>query len=126
MSEIPADLKYTKEHEWLKPQGDGTALTGITDYAQQRLGDITFVELPGSGDEFKQGDVFGVAESVKAASDLYMPVSGEILEANAGLEDNPEKVNESPYGEGWLVKIKMSAPEEAGTLLDAAAYKKLL
>jgi len=121
---IPSNLKYTKEHEWLKLLDNGEALIGITDFAQQSLGDITFVELPESGDTYETGASFGVVESVKAASDLYMPVEAEILEVNAALEDAPETVNQSPYEEGWLVKVKLLEPAQSEGLLDAAAYEK--
>ena len=126
MSEIPADLKYTKDHEWLRPEGDGTATVGITDYAQQSLGDVTFVELPEVGATLAKGDAFGVVESVKAASDLYMPVSGEVLAINTSLEDEPEKVNSSPYEEAWLVKIKLTAPAEVDELLDSGSYEAMV
>lgn len=126
MSEIPADLKYTSEHEWVKDLGNGEALIGITDHAQENLGDVTFVELPAVDDNFAAGDTFGVVESVKAASDLYLPVSGTILEANDALEDAPEKVNQSPYGEAWLVKVALSDASELDGLLDAEAYRELV
>lgn len=126
MSNIPSDLKYTKDHEWLRDEGDGTATVGITDYAQSSLGDVTFVELPEVGAEYGAGDAFGVVESVKAASDLYMPVSGEIVEINSALEDSPESVNTDPYAGAWIVKVKLSNPEEVAELLDAAAYADLV
>ncbi len=126
MSQIPEDLKYTKEHEWLKPLGDGTALIGITDYAQQSLGDITFVELPSSGESFAEADVFGVVESVKAASDLYLPVAGEVVELNAALEDAPETLNEDPYESGWLLKVKLDEPNAVDRLMSADDYRKHL
>lgn len=125
MSEIPADLKYTKDHEWIRDLGDGQAVIGITAHAQESLGDVTFVELPSVGDSFAAGDTFGVVESVKAASDLYMPVSGEIVEVNEALADAPELVNQSPYAEAWLVKVKMSDSGELESLLDASAYGDL-
>lgn len=120
MSNIPADLKYTKDHEWLKLEGD-VATVGITDHAQQSLGDITFVELPTVGDSFEAGDSFGVVESVKAASDLYMPVAGEVIETNEALEDEPERLNDDAYG-AWIAKIKVSDPASVDALLSAEAY----
>lgn len=120
---IPADLKYAKTHEWVKIEGD-TATIGITQFAQEQLGDLTFVELPEVGDVLNQGSEFGSVESVKAASELYAPVSGEVLEVNEALEDAPEKVNESPYDEGWLLKIKISGEPEG--LLDADAYSAVV
>lgn len=123
MSKIPGDLKYTKDHEWLKLDGD-EAIIGITDHAQSALGDITFVELPSVGDSFSAHDTFGVVESVKAASDLYMPVSGEVTAVNEALEETPESVNDDPYGEGWIAKIKLGDTSEIEGLLDAAAYEK--
>jgi len=125
MSSVPEDLRYTKEHEWLKPAGDGLAIIGITDYAQQSLGDIVFVELPKSGSKFAAGATFGVVESVKAASDLYMPVAGEVVEVNSALESMPEMVNQVPYAGGWMLKIKVTEPSSISKLLDAAAYAKL-
>lgn len=126
MSNIPSDLKYTKDHEWIRLEADGTATVGITDYAQSSLGDVTFVELPEVGATFSAGDAFGVVESVKAASDLYMPVSCEVIEVNEALEDAPESVNTDPYGEAWIAKIKLEDPSEAEALLDAAAYSELV
>jgi glycine cleavage system H protein len=125
MSTIPEDLKYTKEHEWVRIDGD-TAIIGITDYAQESLGDITYVELPGVGESLGQGDTFGVVESVKAASDLYMPVSGEIIERNESLDDAPETVNSDPFGGGWMLKVRISNPSEVEGLLDAAAYADVI
>lgn len=122
MSDIPDELKYTKDHEWLRLEADGTATVGITDYAQESLGDITFVELPPVGDSFEPHSTFGVVESVKAASDLYMPLKGEVVAVNEALEDAPEQVNNDPYGEGWIVKIKLADAAAAESLLDAAAY----
>lgn len=124
MSEIPQDLKYTKDHEWVKMNEDGTALIGVTDYAQESLGDVTFVELPEVGDTFDAGEAFGVVESVKAASDLYMPVSGEIVEINESLDDEPEQVNSSPYSDAWLIKIKVDG--DTGDLMSADDYAKLV
>ena len=121
---FPADLKYTKDHEWLKPAGDGTALVGITHYAQDALGDVVFVDLPEAGDAFAQGEEFGTVESVKTVSELNMPSAGEVLEVNATLADHPEAVNEDPYGKGWMVKIKLTGP--LADLLDAKAYEALV
>jgi glycine cleavage system H protein len=125
MSNIPADLRYAKSHEWLKVAADGTALVGITDYAQSSLGDITFAQLPKVGAALKAGEAFGVVESVKAASDVYAPVSGTVLEVNKALDANPEKLNQSPYGEGWMMKLKLANPADANALLGAADYGKL-
>ncbi len=122
---IPADLKYTKDHEWLKPLGGDEAIVGITDFAQNSLGDITFVEVPEVGDSFAAGESFGVVESVKAASDLYMPVDAEVVEVNEALEDSPESVNTSPYEDGWIMKIKITNPDSLADLLDAAAYEEI-
>lgn len=117
----PADLKYTKNDEWVRIEGD-IATVGITDYAQDQLNDIVYVELPDAGASFDKGAAFGVVESVKAASDIYLPLGGTVTEANKALQDNPELINSSPYGEGWLVKIKMKDAAEAGDMLDATAY----
>jgi glycine cleavage system H protein len=125
MSNIPADLRYAKSHEWLKAAADGTALVGITDYAQSSLGDITFAQLPKVGAVLKAGETFGVVESVKAASDVYAPVAGTVLEANQALDANPEKLNQSPYAEGWMMKLKLANPADAAGLLSAADYGKL-
>lgn len=125
MSNIPADLRYAKSHEWLKVAADGTALVGITDYAQSSLGDITFAQLPKVGTVFKAGEAFGVVESVKAASDVYAPAAGTVLEVNKALDANPEKLNQSPYGDGWIMKLKLANPADAGGLLNAADYGKL-
>ncbi len=121
MSNIPADLRYAKSHEWLRPAADGTALVGITDYAQSSLGDITFVQLPKVGATLAAGATFGVVESVKAASDLYAPVACTVLEVNGDLDSAPETVNREPYGSGWMLKVKLAGPVPAD-LLDAAAY----
>lgn len=126
MSDIPAQLLYTKDHEWLRTGSDGTAVIGITDYAQESLGDITFVELPNVGGSFGSGDTFGVVESVKAASDLYLPVDGEVLEINEAVDDNPEILNQDPYNEGWLVKIRVSDSEQLSELMDAPAYRAIV
>lgn len=125
-SNIPTHLKYTAEHEWLITAEDGVATIGITDHAQAALGDITFVELPVVGDSFAAGDTFGVVESVKAASDLYLPVSGEVVAVNEALEDAPEALNDDPYGEGWIVKVKLANPAELDALLDAGGYEQTL
>jgi glycine cleavage system H protein len=124
MSDVPENLKFTKDHEWLVQDNDISFVVGITDHAQDSLGDVTFVELPEIGTSFSRGEVFGVVESVKAASDLYMPVGGEILEVNEELGDSPEKLNESPYGDGWIIKIKSNANEELSSLLTADQYKE--
>ena len=122
MSLVPDNLNYTEEHEWLKIQEDGQARVGITDYAQDSLSDVVFVELPEVGDQFTRGDVMAVAESVKAASDIYAPISGKIVSINEKLEESPELVNESPYEFGWMVLIE---PEgEVNGLLDAASYRE--
>ena len=125
MSNIPADLKYAKSHEWLQPAAAGTAVIGITDYAQNSLGDITFVQLPKVGTTFRAGETFGVVESVKAASDVYVPVTGKVVEVNRALEANPEKVNQSPYGDGWMLKLELANPAETAGLLSAEDYRKL-
>ena len=122
---IPDDLHYTKDHEWVRLEGD-TATVGITDFAQGELGDIIFVEFPSVGDAFNQGDPFGTVEAVKTVADLFIPLSGEIIAVNTDLEEAPEKVNNDPYGEGWMVKVKLSNPGEGDELLDAAAYKDLI
>lgn len=122
MSSVPSDLRYAKSHEWLKPAADGTALVGITDYAQSSLGDITYVQTPKVGAAFTAGQAFGVVESVKAASDLYAPVGFTVLEVNKALDQAPETVNQSPYENGWMMKVKLSDPAEASSLLDGAGY----
>ena len=118
----PENLKYTKEHEWVKAEGD-TAYIGITDHAQHELGDIVFVDLPKQGVTLTKGQVLGSVESVKAVSDIYAPVSGEVLEANAALAQTPEKLNEDPHGDAWLVKVKLTVPAEINDLLNAADYQ---
>jgi len=125
MAEVREGLRYTRTHEWVRVEGD-TAVVGVTDFAQSELGDITYLELPQVGTAVKQGDSMGVIESVKAASDIYAPVSGEVVEANQAVVEKPELVNQSPYDEAWLVKIKLSAPEELEKLMDAEAYRKFL
>ncbi len=125
MSNIPADLRYAKSHEWVRAESDGSVTVGITDYAQNSLGDITYVQVPKVGATYKAGDVFGVVESVKAASDLYLPVAGTVLAVNAALESAPETVNRAPYAEGWMLRLKPVDAAAAGALLDAAAYEKV-
>jgi len=126
MSNIPSELKYAKSHEWLKSGADGTALVGITDYAQNSLGDITFVQLPKVGAVLKAGETFGVVESVKAASDVYAPLAGTVLEVNKALDANPEKVNCSPYADGWMLKLKLANPAEVSALLSPEDYGKVI
>lgn len=124
---VPEELRYTAEHEWLREEGDGTVTVGITDHAQAELGDVVYVELPAAGDEVAQGASFGVIESVKAASDLFAPVSGAVTAVNGALEAAPQQVNEDPYGAGWLLKLNPARlAEEGGALLTAAAYRQLL
>lgn len=122
---LPQDLKYTKEHEWIKIDGT-VGLVGITDHAQGELGDVVFVELPAAGKVVKQGDSFGTIEAVKAVSDLYAPVSGTITEVNGALNATPELVNKEPYGAGWMVKITLANPDEVKGLMDAAAYQAMI
>lgn len=117
--------RYTKEHEWIDAQGD-TAKIGITDYAQHELGDVVFVELPSAGAKLQKGKSFGSVESVKAVSDIYAPVSGEVLEANGELQNKPETINNDPHGAGWLVKVKLADPAEVTALMDAAAYEAFI
>lgn len=121
---IPAELKYTKDHEWAKIEGD-VITVGITEYASGELGDVVFVELPEPGDSVAKDDSFGTIEAVKAVADLFCPVSGEVTEVNNALEDAPETVNKDPYGEGWMVKIKLSDTSELDALMDASAYESL-
>lgn len=122
---IPSDLKFTKDHEWVKIDGD-TATVGITDFAQSELGDIVYVDVDSLDDTVEQEEVFGSVEAVKTVSDLLMPLSGEVIEFNEGLEDAPENVNKDPYGEGWIIKIKISDTSQIDSLLDAEAYKELI
>lgn len=122
---IPAELKYTKDHEWAKVDGD-VVTVGITDYAQGELGDVVYVDLPDVGTEVSQNDTFGSIEAVKAVADMYSPVSGEVVDVNEAISDAPETINQDPYGEGWMVKIRISNPDELNSLMDAAAYKDLL
>jgi glycine cleavage system H protein len=125
MSNVPGTLRYAKSHEWLKAEADGTVTVGITDYAQSSLGDITYVQLPKVGAVLKQGAPFGVVESVKAASDVYSPVSGTVEAVNTALDAKPETLNADPYGAGWIMRLKAADAAEAGVLLDAAGYSKL-
>ncbi len=121
----PENLKYTKDHEWVKIEGD-EAYIGITDFAQGELGDIVFVEIETEGEELGQGDVFGTVEAVKTVSDLFMPVDGEVLEFNSELESSPEMVNEDPYEKGWMIKIRISDPAQLDDLLEAPAYQEVI
>ncbi len=123
MSEIPAELKYTDSHEWVREDEGGIATIGITDHAQEQLGDLVFIELPEAGSTLSAGDACCVVESVKAASDVYSPLTGEVIEVNELLNDAPETINDSPYDDGWLFKIKMAAETELDDLLDAEAYE---
>ncbi|RTE64983.1 glycine cleavage system protein GcvH [Amphritea opalescens] len=125
MSDIPSDLKYVASHEWIRDEGDGVVTIGITDHAQDLLGDVVFIELPEAGAEFATGDDLGVVESVKAASDVYAPLSGEIIAINGDLEDAPELVNSDPYGDGWFVQLRLSDTTELDDLLDADGYAEL-
>ena len=125
MSDMPADLLYTEEHEYLKKAGEaGVYIIGVTDYAQGELGDVVFVELPSVGDSFKRMDVFGTVEAVKAVSDLYCPVSGEIVAVNDALANDPGLVNSDPYGQGWMIKLRVSEESELDQLLGAQEYEK--
>ena len=125
MSEIPSDLRYRDSHEWVRVEGDGTVVVGISDHAQGELGDMVFVEVPEPGMSYDQGEACAVIESVKAASDVYAPLSGEVVEANGKLEDSPELVNSDPYGDGWLFKLLPSDASQIDGLLGAAAYAEL-
>jgi glycine cleavage system H protein len=122
---VPDNLKYTKDHEWIKLDGD-TAVIGITDFAQNELGDIVYVEIETEGEEVDAGEVFGTVEAVKTVSDLFMPVAGEVIEINEALESAPEKVNEDPYGEGWMIKISIKNSSELENLLTPEAYQELI
>ena len=122
MANVPEDLHYSKDHEWVRVEGD-TAVVGITDYAQDSLGDVVYVELPKAGDQFAANESFGSVESVKAVSEVFSPVSGEISGTNESLTDEPEQVNEDPYGKGWMIRVKMSNPGEVDSLLTAAEYE---
>ena len=119
---IPKDLKYTEDHEWIRVEGED-AYIGITDYAQGELGDVVYVDLPAEGDSFAKTDVFGTIEAVKAASDLYCPISGEVVQINEDVADAPETINKDPYGSGWMIKIRMSDTSELDDLMDAADYE---
>jgi glycine cleavage system H protein len=121
----PADYRYTKEHEWIKVEG-AVGTIGITDYAQQELGDVVFVEMPKPGTKITAGQSFGTIESVKAVSEIFSPVSGEVIEANPALVDAPEKINQEPHGAAWLVKVRLADPREASALMDAAAYESYI
>ncbi|MCP4597457.1 glycine cleavage system protein GcvH [Neptuniibacter sp.] len=125
MSNIPSELKYVASHEWIRVEGDGTVVIGVTDHAQDLLGDVVFVELPEAGAELAAGDEAGVVESVKAASDVYAPLSGEVVAINEELEDSPELVNSDPYGDGWFFKLKLSDADELNELMDGEAYADL-
>lgn len=122
---VPAELKYSKEHEWVRAEGD-IAVIGITAFAQGELGDIIYVDIDSVGETMSQNDIFGTVEAVKTVSDLFLPVGGEIVEFNETLKDQPELVNSDPYGNGWMIKVKMSNPAELDTLLDSAAYQALI
>lgn len=124
---FPADLKYTTDHEWIRLEGGNTAFVGITDFAQRELDELVYIEVESVGETLAQGDIFGTVEAVKTTSELFMPVSGKILEFNPALDekqgDDPTTVNRDPYGDGWIVKIELTNPSEVGALLDAAAYE---
>ena len=122
MANVPEDLHYSKDHEWVRVDG-GVAVVGITDYAQNSLGDVVYVELPKPNDEFAQNESFGSVESVKAVSEVFSPVSGTVAQVNESLNDEPERVNADPYGEGWMIRIRMSSPGEVDSLLTAAEYE---
>ncbi|MCK0165059.1 glycine cleavage system protein GcvH [Marinobacter sp. S6332] len=122
MSETPPDLKYIETHQWVRVDADGTATVGITDFAQEQLGDVVYIGVPDVGDTVTGGEEAGVAESVKSASDVFSPVTGEVIEINESLEDEPEKVNEDPYGDGWMFKVKLADKGELDGLMDADAY----
>ncbi len=122
---IPTDLKYTQDHEWVRVEGD-FVVVGVTDFAQGELGDVVFVEIETEGETLEKGETFGTVEAVKTVSDLFMPVSGEVAEVNQALADEPELVNKDPYGKGWMIKIKVSDALEAGGLMTAEDYKKMI
>ena len=122
---FPENLKYTRDHEWIRVEGD-TGWIGITDYAQGELGDVVYVELPSAGAKLQQGKSFGTIEAVKAVSDLYAPIGGEVVESNNEVQSTPDLVNKDPYGRGWMVKLRISNPAELATLLDVESYKKLV
>lgn len=123
---IPEELKYTPDHEWVRAHADGTATVGITDFAQGELGDIVFIDINTVGQTIQQGEIFGSVEAVKTVSDLFIPVTAEILEVNQAVNDSPELVNEDPYGKGWMVKIKLADTTQTDALLSAVAYKELI
>ena len=125
MANVPAGLKYSNDHEWVRVEGD-IAYVGITDYAQSQLGDIVFVDVTTTGETLSQNDIFGTIEAVKTVSDAFTPVSGEVIEFNEALNDAPETVNKDPYGEGWMIKVKMSNPAELDTLLTDEGYKAII
>ena len=125
MSEVPSELKFLSSHEWVLVE-DGVATVGVTDHAQELLGDLVYIELPEVGSSVAAGDSVGVIESVKAASDTYAPVSGEVIEVNEELENAPDKINDDPYGDGWMYKVSMEDPDEVGDLLDAEAYSEAI
>lgn len=124
MSDVPADLKYIETHQWVRVYDDGTATVGITDFAQEQLGDVVYVGVPDVGTTVNGGEEAGVAESVKSASDVFSPVTGEVVEVNEALEDEPEKVNDDPYGDGWLFKVRLADKGELDGLMDPAAYSE--
>lgn len=126
MSELPGDLRYTSDHEWLRQEEDGSVTVGITDHAQSALGDLVYVELPEAGQELEAGGEMAVVESVKAASDVYAPISGSVLDVNADLADDPEKINADPYGDGWIVRLQPSGSIDSTDTMDPHAYQALL
>jgi glycine cleavage system H protein len=126
MSQVPSDLRYTKDHEWVRDNGDGTVTVGITDHAQEALGDLVFVEVPETGQLVAAGEACAVVESVKAASDIYSPLAGTVAEVNGTLADAPERINEDPYGEGWIFRIALADATAIGGLLEADAYARFL
>ena len=126
MSQVPDDLRYSKDHEWVRDNGDGTVTVGITDHAQAALGDLVFVEVPEAGRQIAAGDACAVVESVKAASDVYSPLAGEVTAINEALGDAPESINDDPYGEGWLYRMRPNDPAAVAALMDAAAYRALI
>lgn len=126
MSMVPEDLRYTEEHEWIHDDGDNVVTVGITDYAQNQLDDVVVVELPAIGTQINQGNAFGVVDSCKASSELCAPVSGEVIAVNADLDTSPELVNEAPYGNGWMIKMRLTDPSEVEKLMDAAAYEAFI
>ncbi len=126
MSELPGDLRYTSDHEWLRQEQDGSVTVGITDHAQSALGDLVYVELPEAGQELEAGGEMAVVESVKAASDVYAPISGSVLDVNADLAEDPEKINADPYGDGWIVRLQPSGGIDSGDTMDPDAYQAML